>query len=209
MTKCTNTGKFGVFSFTVLAILLKGTTAECPQLPNCDSCSDGSHCDACTNAGEYGLNADQTRCERCPDISDGTCGQCTSLSHCDSCITYNTGPVLDSDTAMCALCADGCANECYVNGAGKCDDGKCGDGYTSNADKTCSVCTVENCLLCPEDKCSTCKDSHWLDTTTTPESCAPCGSNCNYCDKNRGQCDPGYCNPGYSFQADSKTCVSE
>jgi len=112
------------------------TSAGC-SLTNCASCPDKVHCEKCKFPGYEILNEAGTGCEECFDISEGSCTMCTSRSHCDECAGAVTGFVAPTDKAMCAVCGQNCENGCTQNGAGKCDERGCADGFRLDANNDC------------------------------------------------------------------------
>jgi hypothetical protein len=133
------------------------SSGECPDLPLCQKCSDGSHCDECIDAGTYVLNNEGTGCEDCYVVSGQTCSKCSKLSRCDVCERTKQGPVIPTTTATCGDCASNC-QFCSINGAGKCDDNGCDAGYALDSEQNCSPC-APGCQLCTSSGPGSCDET--------------------------------------------------
>ena len=157
-------------------------------------------CQTCITG--YGLpsTTDQSKCDKCQQ----DCVQCTTVTNCTRCFSNSTtvlGPKKDG-SGTCGPCASNCRS-CVTSGAGLCNS--CSSGYSLQANGTCAACTVEYCATCSNGTCTSCKGGYSLNTST--QKCVPCGNNCTFCVQNPGQCDPGYCQSGFTFVNGSNTCV--
>jgi hypothetical protein len=190
-----------------ISLLSPLTCSNC--MADCDNCTNGSTCEACTNP--YVLKADKSSClVSCPaqyyPDSNRVCTSC--LSNCKTC----------TDGSSCQECIgnfylfdDG--NSCVSS----CDTSQ---GYfiTSNS-KSCNPCS-DDCMTCNnESECtecdanfylhndgcvSECPDEFYTDDSNKP-SCKACLSNCKTC-SNSSVCNE--CLAEFYLHDDDKQCVS-
>jgi len=148
------------------------------------------------------------------NCADPECMVChTDPAECTRC---NVGYTQIGDPAACVPCAKNC-RFCEKSGQGKCDRGRCDQGFVVDA-------TSQMCLACQsrddgcEDSCDVsgpglcdpgqCSSGTLYDSTT--KQCVACADGCHRCPSNgAGKCDPDRCERNYHYNSTTQTCYLE
>jgi len=196
MTKNAMIGKYGS-PLTWIATMLFGmglqiASVEClnhwcgETLPasQFETCPYLPNCESCPN---------KTVCEQCIDLNGyyGYYGFLPDRVGCMDCNAVSNG--------TCKLCV-------YLTRCLTCTSSSLGP--VENTDSAACAACGEFCATCKYNgasKCDRCKSGYYVDPDYL--TCYPCGSNCYTCNQNLGQCDPGNCHDGYTFQSGSNTCI--
>lgn len=152
------------------------------------------HCDECNN----------NECNKCEDgflpNEEGLCAGCgKGCKECDSngCTKCDLKYFINEDSA-CEACEEHC-DSCKTGS--NCNECSFGFYLDKTGDDACLPCG-DNCLQCPDNKCTSCKTDFFL---TSDQKCSSCPKICKGCEGENKCLD---CIDNYYLDATDRTCKS-
>ncbi|CAD5118963.1 DgyrCDS7634 [Dimorphilus gyrociliatus] len=178
----------------------------------CIACHANCKLGKCDTAGQCdngeckdGYASDGTSCAACHP-SCATCTTANDANACKTCVSA-TGSTDAATGGSCVVCDPNCQpGQC--NEAGKCNAGKCKDGYALDSN-VCKPCHAD-CTTCAQHndaaQCNSCVDlTKGIKDGAATGECIACDVNCKLgqC-TTAGQCSDGKCKDGYA--SDGTAC---